>query len=75
MLAGFTTGHGVSSSARAACEHGFKTVVLGDACIAFELDDVDGQRLPAATLHAAGLAELQGEFAMVLPTEAILQLL
>lgn len=75
VLAGFTTSHSVSSTARAACERGFKTVVLRDACVAFELDDVDGQRMPAAALHAAGLAALQGEFAMVLPTEAIMQLL
>ena len=36
---------------------------------------MDGRRLPAQPLHEAALAELQGEFAMVLPTEAILQLL
>jgi hypothetical protein len=49
--------------------------VLRDACVAFELEDVDGNRLPADLLHNACLAELHGEFAMVLPTEAILQLL
>jgi len=75
VLAGFTTGHGISSTARAACDLGFKTLVLRDACVAFELDDVDGERLPAQALHQAALAELLGEYAMVLPTEAILQLL
>jgi nicotinamidase-related amidase len=75
VIAGFTTNHCVSSSARMACELGFKTVVLRDACVAFELDDVDGNRIPAEVLHNTGLAELHGEFAMVLPTEAILQLL
>ena len=75
VIAGFTTVHGVSSTARTACDLGFKTVVLRDACVAFELDDVDGERVPAQALHDHGLAELQGEFAMVLPTEAILQLL
>ena len=75
VIAGFTTNHCVSSTARCACDLGFKTVVIRDACVAFELDDVDGQRMPAETLHAAGLAELQGEFAMVLPAAAILQLL
>jgi nicotinamidase-related amidase len=74
-IAGFTTNHGVSSTARTACELGFRTVVLRDACVAFDLDDVDGNRLPAQTLHDVGLAELHAEFAMVLPTEAILQLL
>ena len=75
VIAGFTTNHCVSSTARTACELGFKTVVLRDACVAFELDDVDGNRLGAQTLHDAGLAELHGEYAMVLPTAALLQLL
>ncbi|MDR3673774.1 MAG: isochorismatase family protein [Holophaga sp.] len=75
VLAGFTTSHCISSSARTACELGFKTVVLSDACVAFELEDVAGNRMPAELLHTAGLAELHGEFAMVLPTAAILQLL
>ena len=75
VVAGFTLSHAVSSTARTACDLGFKTVVLRDACVTFELDDVDGRRLPAQSLHEAGLAELHGEFAMVLPTEAILQLL
>ena len=75
VLAGFTTPHCVSSTARSACDLGFKTVVLRDACVAFDLDDVDGNRIPAQTLHEVGLTELHGEFAMVLPTAAILQLL
>jgi nicotinamidase-related amidase len=75
VIAGFTTNHCVSSTARSACDLGFKTVVVRDACVAFELDDVDGNRVPAQTLHEVGLAELHGEFAMVLPAEAILQLL
>jgi nicotinamidase-related amidase len=75
VIAGFTTSHCVSSTARTACDLGFKTVVIRDACVAFDLDDVDGSRMPAQTLHEVGLAELHGEFAMVLPTEAILQLL
>ena len=75
VLAGFTTNHGVSSTARMACDLGFKTVVVRDACVAFELEDVDGNRMTAQSLHEAGLAELHGEFAVVLPAEAILQLL
>jgi len=43
--------------------------------VAFELEDVDGHRVAAQALHDHGLTELQGEFAMVLPTQAILQLL
>jgi nicotinamidase-related amidase len=75
VVAGFTTSHCVSTTARLACDLGFKTVVVRDACVAFDLDDADGHRVPAQTLHEVGLTELQGEFAMVLPTDAILQLL
>lgn len=74
VIGGFTTSHCVSSTARLACDLGFKTVVVRDACAAFELDDPDGQRVPAQTLHDIGLTELHGEFAMVLPTAALLQL-
>jgi nicotinamidase-related amidase len=74
IIAGFTTNHCVSTTARLSCDLGFKTVVVRDACATFELEDMDGNRIPAQTLHDIGLTELHGEFAMVLPTEAILQL-
>jgi len=75
VIAGFTTTRCVSSTARAACDLGFKCVVVRDACVSFDLEGTDGGSIPAQTLHDVGLAELHGEFAMVLPAEAILQLL
>ena len=75
VVAGFTTNHCVSTTARLSCDLGFKTVVVRDACATFALEDMDGNRIPAQNLHDIGLTELHGEFAMVLPTEAILQLL
>jgi nicotinamidase-related amidase len=65
----------VSTTARLSCDLGFKTVVVGDACATFDLEGLDGAPIPADILHATALAELHGEFAMVLPTEGILQLL
>lgn len=75
VIAGFTTCHCVSSTARLGHDLGFKTVVVRDACAAFDLDDMDGRAVPAQVLHDTALAELHAEFAMVLPAEAILQLL
>lgn len=75
VIAGFTTNHCVSTTARLSCDLGFKTVVVRDACATFDLEGLDGGTIPAQVLHDTGLAELHGEFAMVLPTEAILQLL
>jgi nicotinamidase-related amidase len=75
VIAGFTTQNCVSTTARLSCDLGFKTVVVGDACATFDLEGLDGAPIPADILHATALAELHGEFAMVLPTEGILQLL
>jgi nicotinamidase-related amidase len=75
VIAGFTTNHCVSTTARLSCDLGFKTVVAQDACATFDLEDLAGSLVPAQRLHDVGLAELHGEFAVVLPTEAILQLL
>jgi len=75
VIAGFTTNHCVSTTARLSCDLGFKTVVVRDACATFDLEGLDGVLIPAQTLHDTGLAELHGEFAVVLPTEAILELL
>jgi len=74
VIAGFTTCHCVSTTARLSCDLGFKTVVAGDACAAFALEGPDGAVLPAQAVHDLALAELHGEFAVVLPTEALLQL-
>lgn len=75
VIAGFTTNHCVSTTARLSCDLGFKTVVVRDACATFDLEDMDGHLVPAQALHDTGLTALHGEFAMVLPTEALLQLL
>jgi len=75
VVAGFTTNHCVSTTARLSCDLGFKTVVVRDACAAFEMEDMDGNLVPAQVLHDTGLTVLHGQYAMVLPTEAILQLL
>ena len=74
VIAGFTTSHCVSTTARLSCDLGFKTVVVRDACVAVDMEDMDGRLVAAQVLHDTGLTELHGEFAMVLPTEALLQL-
>ena len=74
VIAGFTTNHCVSTTARLSCDLGFKTVVVRDACATFDLEGLDGVPIPAQLLHDTALAELHGEFAVVLSTEAILQL-
>ncbi len=68
VLAGLTTDHCVSTTARMAGNLGFRTWVVGDATATFDRIGPDGRRYPAAEVQAIALASLHGEFATVTDT-------
>jgi len=65
IVCGFMTHMCVSSTARAALDHGYRVTIPAAACATRDLPAPDGGVVEAATLHRAALAGLADRFAIV----------
>jgi nicotinamidase-related amidase len=74
VIAGMMTHMCVEATTRAAFDFGLECLVAADACATKELS-FQGQVVPAAQVHLAFLAALQGMYARVLTVDEVLNLL
>lgn len=70
FMAGFTSDHCVSTSARTAANLGFQVTVITDATITFERRGL-GSSYAADLVHEVHLASLKGEFAELRSTRQV----
>jgi nicotinamidase-related amidase len=73
IIVGVSTNNSVEATARTAGNLGFATTVVEDACFTFEKRDFGGNLRSAEEVHLMALANLDGEYARVVSTEALLR--
>ncbi len=72
VVVGVSTNNSVESTARTAGNLGFKTFVVSDGTYAYAKVDFNGTQRSADEVHAMALANLDGEYATVIHSEAAL---